>query len=123
MEVVGGKEDEDPSGVPEEQRRCRRLTLAPSVSSFEVATVEDAVDVDSDKVSSATQKNGRPSFLDYVSADGASREQLRSSSQLFDADLQAHASSSDALPIGDRWEEDEPSSVIVTLSKIVEPMR
>ncbi|KAG8065423.1 hypothetical protein GUJ93_ZPchr0004g40376 [Zizania palustris] len=106
MEVVGGKEDEDPAGDPEEQRRCRRLTSAPSVSSIEVVTVEDASDDDSET---------------SVSADGASREQLRSFSQLIDADLQEHASSSGALPIGDRWEEDEPSSVIVTLSKIVEP--
>jgi hypothetical protein len=101
MEVVGGKADEDPSGDPEEQRRCRRLTLAPSVSSIEVVTVEDASDDDSETVSFATQEIGRPSFLASVSVDGASREQLRSSSQLIDAELQKHASSSDALPIGD----------------------
>jgi hypothetical protein len=90
--------------------------------SVEFASVEDAVDVGSDKVFSATQKICRASLMDYVSADGDSREHLRSSAQLIDADMQAHASSAVALLIGDRWEEDEPSSVIVSLSKIVEPM-
>jgi hypothetical protein len=122
MEDVGGKEDEEPAGVPEDQRRCRRLTLAPSVPPFELASVEDAVDVGPDKVLSDNLKNGRLSSFDLVNADGVSRELLRSSAEWFDADLQAHASSSVASPFGDRWEEDEPSSVIVSLSKIVETM-
>jgi hypothetical protein len=72
MEVVGGKEDEVPSGDPEEQRRCRRLTLAHSVPSFEFASMEDAVDTGSDKVSSASLKISRSSSIDLVNADGAS---------------------------------------------------
>jgi hypothetical protein len=122
MEIVGGKEEEDPVGDPEDQRRCRRLTLAPSVSSFELASVEDAIDVGSDKVFSDNLKNGRMSSFVLANADGVSQEILRSSAHLLGDELQAHVLSSAALLVGDRWEEDEPSSVIVSLSEIVESM-
>jgi hypothetical protein len=116
MEDVGGKEAEDRAGGPEDQRRRRRLTLAPSVLPFEPASVEDAVDVGSDKVLSDY------SSFDLVSANGGLREPLRSADECLDADMQVHDSSSVGSPFGDRWEEDEPSSVVVSLSKIVETM-
>jgi hypothetical protein len=146
MEAVDGKEGEATEEIGD-QRRCRWLTMAPSLPAIEVVTVEDASDDDSEADSNSGQgefhefqnpllsaslagfdidcacANGVSDQqfreLKHVNGIGDSREQLRSSNPEVEDDLKERFWSSGGSPKESRWGEEESSPTVNELPRAV----